>query len=227
MTGPSRSRSVPWLSCAIGCGTVTLLLAALAAVLLARGCPGEVARWRGRPEGRVFVRPAMTKEEVRRQATLPIGEHGGSGRFLDFELTSDRILFPGIAQFAIHAGSNGQVTHVSLFSANESWPDLLEKATAIEENLLAHGWKRDAAQAAVRSLTRKAREAAAGITDSGAIGGAYFVFSKGEEQLILQAGGLWSGIPWWRRANGARIFWRDMTYLPNGDGFLRPSPAQP
>jgi hypothetical protein len=40
---------------ALGCGLLALTLSGAIVVLVIKGCPGEVARWTGRPEGRVVV----------------------------------------------------------------------------------------------------------------------------------------------------------------------------
>jgi hypothetical protein len=202
-----------------GCAVPPVLLAGLLVAVVLKECPGEVARWRGQPEGQVVVRPGMSKDEVRRESTVAISTHGDSGRFVDIELTSDKILLSGIQMFVIDEGEGGQVDYVSLTSANESWPDLVRAAIRTEETLLGHGWKPEAGQPSVRSLTRNPREAAAAVTESGAIAYANFVFWKEDERLELAAGGLWSGIPWWRPASRAKVFWRSMNYFPAGYPF--------
>ena len=211
--GPAPSRRLVPVGCAIGCGTAALILACAVAVLVVKGCPGEVARWTNRPEGRVVVRAGMTKAQVQQESTTTVGTHGDSGRFVDFELTEDRLPIKGITLFRVDEGAEGRVVRVSMFSANESWRDLLRAAIETEELLLANGWV--ARQPSVRTLTRNPREAAAEITESGALARAHFTYRKGDQEFQLAAGGLWSGIPWWR-SNGARVFWRNMNYFPEG-----------
>jgi hypothetical protein len=209
-------RRFAFAGCALGCGAVALILACVVAGLVVKGCPGDVARWTGRAEGRVVVRPGMTKDEVRQQATTTIGTYGDSGRFVEFELPAAGLVLPGIEAFVIDEGSDGRVDHVNLISANESWPDLLRAAIATEDRLLAGGWVAEPGQAPVRSLTTDPRAAAAGITESGAIENADFSYSKGDQKLRLSAGGLWGGIPRWRDSSRARVFFRTMDYVPVG-----------
>jgi hypothetical protein len=201
----------------LGCGTVVLILAAVGATLAVKACPGDVARWTGRPQGRVVVRPGMTKAAVRREATTRIGEYGDSGRFVEFDLPAAGLVLPGIAIFSVDAGKDGRVDHVNMIGANESWPDLRDAAIATEERLLAGGWVPEAGQASVRSLTTDPRASAAGITESGVIANLGFSYAKGEQRFRLSAGGLWGGIPRWRDARRARVFYRRMDYLPIGE----------
>ena len=217
VTPPSRRSRLVLGGCALGCGAFALILACVAAAVAVKGCPGDVARWTGRAEGRVVVRPGMTKDQVRQEATVRIGTYGDSGRFVEFELPAAGLVLPGIEIFAIDEGSDGRVDHVNMISANETWPDLLRAAIATEERLLAGGWVPEPGQAPVRSLTTDPRAAAAGITDSGVIANIGFSYTKGDQKLRLSAGGLWGGIPWWRDSSRARIFYRRMDYLPLGE----------
>jgi len=207
-------RPFPWRACAIGCGAALVILAASIAVLFPRACPGEVARWTDRTEGTIWIAPGMTHEAVARRATTTIGQYGDSGRFVDFVLAGEGMRLHGIQQFTFSSAPDGTIESVSMFSANESWPDLVRSAKRTEAILIAHGWKPAPGQKGVASLSSDPRVAAAGITDSGAIAGASFTWSKGRQEFTLEAGGLWSGIPWWRRASGADVFWRNMTYDP-------------
>lgn len=200
-----------------------VLLAGVGAALAVKGCPADVARWTGRPAGRVVVRPGMTKEQVRQQATIRIGEYGDSGRFVEFELPGAGLVLRGIEIFAIDAGPDGRVELVDMISANESWPDLLRAAIATEERLLAGGWAPSPGQASVRSLPTDPREAARAITGSGALANADFSYTKGDQAFRLSAGGLWGGIPWWSASRRARVFFRNMDYLPLGE----PSAVEP
>ncbi len=192
-------------------------------MLLVKECPGEVAKWTGRSEGRVGVRPGMTKDEAQREATVQLSQYGDSGRFVEFELTSDRILLWGIQMFRLDAGEDERVSYVSLFSANETWPQLRKRAIATEETLLAKGWRAAPGQPSIRTLTRSPKEAADGVTESGVIAYSQFIFSKGDEVFKLDAGGLWSGLPWWQWSSRAKVFWRHMEYFPHGDPYAVPS----
>lgn len=106
----------------------------------------------------------------------------------------------GIQQFMFTSAQDGTIESVSMISANESWPDLVRSAKRTEAILIARGWKPAPGQKGVASLPSNPRDAAAGITDSGAIAGASFTWIKGRQEFTLAAGGLWGGIPWWRRA---------------------------
>ncbi len=193
------------------------ILATIMAVLLARECPGEVARWTDRTEGTIWIAPGMTRAEVERRATTRIGQYGDSGRFVDFVLAGVGMRLHGIQMFMLTTGKDGTVDYVSMISANESWPDLLRAAKRTEAILIARGWKPAPGQRGVESLTSDPRDAAADVTGSGAIAGASFTWSKGRQKFTLAAGGLWSGIPWWRNARGVKVFWRNMNYFPLGD----------
>jgi len=154
----------------------------------------------------------MTREQLERRATTRIGHYGDSGRFVDFVLPAEGMRLHGIQQFTFSSGQDGTIESASMFTVNESWPDLVRSAKRTEAILIARGWKPAPGQRGVESLPSDPRHAAAGITDSGAIAGASFTWTKGRREFTLEAGGLWGGIPWWRRARGADIFWRNMTY---------------
>lgn len=222
MTAPVQSAKSPLRACAIGCGLASLLGAGGIALLLVKACPAEVTRWTGRSEGRVVVRPGMTRQEVEREATVEISEYGDSGRYVEFELTSDGIALPGMQMFRLEVREDGKVSYVDLFSANETWSGLRRRAIAIEEQLLAKGWKAAPGQPSIRTLPATPKQAAAGVTESGAIAHGQFIYSKGDEVFKLEAGGLWSGIPWWQPASRAESFWRNMSYFPLGDPFAVP-----
>ena len=215
-------RPFPWRACAIGCGTALVILGASIAVLLPRACPGEVARWTDRSEGTIWIAPGMTREQVARRATTTIGQYGDSGRFVDFVLVGEGMRLHGIQQFMLSFGKDGTIDSVSMITANESWPDLVRSAKRTEAILVARGWKPAPGQRGVESLPSDPRDAAAGVTGSGAIAGASFTWTKGRQEFTLAAGGLWSGIPWWRRTRGANVFWRNMTYETRSAGEARP-----
>jgi len=217
MSTPTQPRVFNRLACALGCTLPTLILTSAFMVLAVQGCPGDVARWTGRTEGKVVFVPGMTKEQVQQRSTVTLGQYGDSGRFVDFVLPSEGIVFRGIQMFMFTSGTNGPVSDLSMFSANESWPDLVRAAKRTEEILLANGWKPDPGQPSIRSLTRDPQDAAAGITGSGAIAGADFSYSKGKQKFRIAAGGLWSGIPSWRNPDRAAVFWRNMDYSPIGE----------
>lgn len=213
MSTPTQPRVVNRLACALGCILPSLILTSAFMVLAVQGCPGDVARWTGRTEGKVVVEPGMTKAQVQQRSTVNLGPYGDSGRFVDFVLPTEGIVFRGIQMFMFTSGKDGRVSDVSMFSANESWPDLVRAATRTEEILLANGWKPDPGQPSIRSLTRDPQDAAAGITGSGAIAGADFSYSKGKQKFRIAAGGLWSGIPSWRNPHRARVFGEIWTTL--------------
>lgn len=205
------------LAFALGCILPTLILASAITVLVIQGFPGDVARLMGRTQGKVVIAPGMTKEQVQQRSTTTIGQYGDSGRFVDFVLPTEGIIFRGIQMFAFDSGPDGRVNSVSIFSHNESWPDLVRAAIRTEKILLANGWKPDPGQPSIQSLTRDPEDAAAGVTGSGAIAGADFSYSKEKQKFRIAAGGLWSGIPSWRNPHRARVFWRNMNYSPLGD----------
>ena len=215
-------RPFNWRACAIGCGTVFGNFGASIAMLLSRACLNEVASWTDRSEGTIRIAPGMTREEVQRRATTTIGQYGDSGRFVDFVLVGEGMRLHGIQQFMLSSGKDGTIDSVSMITANESWPDLVRSAKRTEAILIAHGWKPALGQKGVESLPSDPRDAAAGVTGSGAIAGARFTWTKGRQEFTLAAGGIWSGIPWWRRARGANVFWRNMTYETRSAGEARP-----
>lgn len=217
MTDLSRAR--PRGTRSIGCALVALMLSAAGVMVVVRGCPGDVARWTGRPEGQVVVKPGMTREHVQREATVTLGQYGDSGRFVDFELTTDRIAVPGIQMFRLDAGEDGRIVFVSMLSANESWQDLVKAAMRTEEQLLENGWEPLPGQPSIRSLTTDPRKAAADVTESGEIASTRFIYRKGTQEFQVAAGGLWSGIPWWLPNSYARSFWRNMNYFPLGNSY--------
>lgn len=226
VNAPVGSRNFPLRACALGCGLASLLCAAGVALLLVKACPGDVAQWTGSSEGRVVVRPGMTRAEVEHAATVQLSEYGDSGRYVEFELTSDAIALPGMQTFRLETREDGKVSYVDLFSANETWSELRRRAMATEEQLLARGWKAAPGQPSIRTLPASPKAAAGGVTESGAIAHGQFIYSKGEEVFKLEAGGLWSGIPWWQPASRAQSFWRNMSYFPLGDPFAVP-PSDP
>lgn len=204
-------------ACAIGCGTALVIVAASLLVLVSRACPGEVARWTDRSQGTIWIAPGMTREQIERRATTRMGQYGDSGRFVDIVLAGEGMRLHGIQMFMLSSRQDGSIDYVSMISVNESWPDLVRSAKRTEAILIARGWKPAAGQSGVESLTSDPRDAAADVTGSGAIAGASFTWSKGRQTFTLAAGGLWSGIPWWRNARSVKVFWRNMTYVPSGD----------
>ncbi|MGZ8830936.1 MAG: hypothetical protein ACXW2Q_11240 [Thermoanaerobaculia bacterium] len=195
-----------------------LISVTIIVVLLPRECDGTVARWTDRSEGTIWIAPGMTREQVERRATTRMGQYGDSGRFVDFVLAGEGMRLRGIQMFMLTSGKAGPVESVSMITANETWPDLVRAAKRTESILIARGWKPAPGQRGVESLTSDPRDAAADVTGSGAIAGASFTWSKGRQEFTLAAGGLWSGIPWWRYARGAKVFWRNMTYVPHAEG---------
>ena len=222
----TNSRFVNPRSCAVGCALTTLALAGTVSVLVIKGCPGEVARWTNRPEGRIVIRPGMTKEQVQRESTIRLGTYGDSGRFIDVDLPTEGLVLHGIEQFRCDTQTDGRVDYVTMFGGNESWPELLRVAIRTEESLLANGWHPETGQASIRSLTRDPREAARRVTESGEIGGAHFVYRKGKQRFTIAPGGEWSGIPFWSFPSRARVFWRNMDYYPLDYPF-EPEPHDP
>ena len=215
----AESRSLAPRALAAGCSLLALILFTGLGTLVVKGCPGEIARWTGRPEGRVVVKPGMTREQVQREATVTLGQYGDSGRFVDFELTTERITFSGIQTFRLDAGEDGRINFVSMLSANESWPELVRTAARTEELLLAHGWKPEPGQMSIQSLTTDPRKAAADVTESGEVANTRFTYRKDTQEFQIAAGGLWSGIPWWQPASHAKSFGRNMDYFPLGNPY--------
>jgi hypothetical protein len=170
-------------------------------IVVTLACSDDVARWRGRPQGRIVLDPGMTRAEARRGSTMELGRYGGSGLYFDFILASESIRFPGIAQYAL-TESDGRITSISFASANHSWPTVLENLRETEALLLAHGWKRHSSRE-VRSLPANARKLP--VTDSGGIDS--FQFRKGNVELTMYPYGLWGGVPWYRSARRAKRYW--------------------
>jgi hypothetical protein len=178
-------------------------------------------------QGTIWIAPGMTREQVVRRASTRIGQYGDSGRFVDVVLVEEGMRLHGIQQFMLSPTKDGRIDYVSMISANETWPDLVRTAKRTEAILIARGWKPAPGQRGVESLPSRPRDAAADVTGSGAIAGASFTWTKGRQEFTLAAGGLWSGIPWFRNARGAEVFWRNMTYVPLGDPDETQSEALP
>jgi len=177
-------------------------------VVLATGCSGDIARWTGRSEGTISLNAGMTRAEVQRRSTIALNQYGDSGRLFDFVLDGETLRFRGCMMYAVTSTDNGRITAFSFASANQSWPETLRDARRIDELLLKRGWRHDPRTRTVASLPTNPRDAAGRITDSGAIDA--FWYYKGDRGLTLTVSGLWGGIPWYRSANGAKVFWRAM-----------------
>jgi hypothetical protein len=101
-------------------------------------------------------------------------------------------------------------------SEKESWPDVLRELRRADALLLERGWKRDPQTRTVASLPTDPREAAARVGNDTSIDA--FRYVKGNRTFELRPCGLWDGIPWWRRANHAEVFWRAMEVWTMDEG---------
>jgi hypothetical protein len=178
--------------------------AVLALGLFALSCDsGQIARWTGRSQGTVSFTAGMTRQEAQRLSTLEFNEYGDSMHYFDFVLAGESIRIPGCVLYG-YSLSQGRIEYGSVATADESWPELLRKAREIETQLLAHGWKRDPRTNTLASLPTNPHDAAERITGSGAIDA--FDFVKGNMSVRITPSGHWGGIPWWRRASRAKVF---------------------
>jgi hypothetical protein len=184
-----------------------LRVTTLSAILVCLGCRGDIARWTGKPEGTICLRPGMSRQTAQQNSTIRLNTYGDSGRFFDFVLAGDSIRFRGCVQYMLSDGPEGRISLMAFDSANESWPDLLRALRQTERVLLQKGWSYAPGSHKVDSLPVDARDAP--ITSSGAIDAFHFV--KGDLSLTITPSALWSGLPKWRSQKRAKVFWRSTT----------------
>jgi hypothetical protein len=184
-----------------------LRVTVLSAAVVSMGCRGDIARWTGKPEGTICLRPGMSRQTAQRNSTIRLNTYGDSGRFFDFVLAGESIRFRGCVQYMLSDGPGGRISLMAFDSANESWPDLLRALRQTEKVLLERGWSYAPGSPKIDSLPVNARDAP--ITSSGAIDAFHLV--KGDLSLTITPSGLWSGVPKWRSQRRARVFWRSMT----------------
>jgi len=161
----------------------------------------------GRSEGTIQLNAGMTKDQAQRRSTIKLNEYGDSGRLFDFTLANEPLQLRGCTQYSIDT-KNGVIEGFSVATQNVAWKHVRQGALDIEATLLAHGWKRDPRFQLVATLPTSPRDAAKRITDSGVIDS--FGYAKGNVGLRLTVAGLWGGIPFYRDANRAKVFWRSI-----------------